>query len=55
MSNKTNFPRLMRIHNLNKNNKLQQKMNNGHLAKTKPTNPISNRAKNSWPKGEFLL
>jgi hypothetical protein len=40
MQNEPNFFHPLRIHNLNKNNKLQQKMNNGHLAKTNPIKPV---------------
>jgi len=36
MKNETNFFCLLRIHNISNDNELQQKMNNGHLAKTKP-------------------
>jgi hypothetical protein len=48
MKNEPNFSHLMPIHNLNKNNKLQQKINNGHLAKTNPILPAS-RGQNQFP------
>jgi hypothetical protein len=39
MKNEPNFFRLRPIHNIRKNKELQQKINNGHLAKTNPIKP----------------
>jgi hypothetical protein len=44
MENEPNFFRLRPIHNIRKNKELQQKINNGHLAKT---NPISSALPNA--------
>jgi hypothetical protein len=36
---RTQFFKKSNVYNLNKNNKLQQKMDNGHLVKTNPNEP----------------
>jgi hypothetical protein len=43
MQNKPNLVRLRRIYNLSENKELQQKINNGHLVKTNPIEPIFKR------------
>jgi hypothetical protein len=52
MQNEPNFFRPRPIHKLNINNKLQQKITNGHLVKTNPILPAVGPAGSS-PTGGF--
>ncbi|UCF44310.1 MAG: hypothetical protein JSV99_05190, partial [Planctomycetota bacterium] len=49
MQNEPNFTRLRPIHNIRKNQELQQKINNGHLVKTNPIKPNQSQYKPNLP------